>query len=79
MNKEELCHKLNMIFEELLTIHEKIEELDMEKQRLKAKERIEDGERHLKELDYRISRKWDDREKRVNEFNQRFGWADSEK
>ncbi len=72
MNKEELNYKLNMIFEELLTIHEKIEELDMEKQRLKAKERIEDGERNLQELDYRISRKWEDREKRVKEFNTRF-------
>ena len=77
MNKEELKYKLNMIFEELLTIHEKIEELDMEKQRLKAKEIIEDEERHLQELDYRRSRKWEDREKRVKEFNQRFEWADS--
>ena len=38
MNKEELNNKLNMIFEELLEIHEKLMEQDMEKQRLKAKD-----------------------------------------
>lgn len=72
MNKKELSYKLNMIFDELLTIHEKIVELDMEKQRLKAKEIIEDGERQLQDLDYRSSRKWDDRAKRVKEFNYKF-------
>lgn len=78
MNKEELNNKLNMIFEELLEIHEKLIEQDMEKQRYKAKVKIEDAERHLKELDYRENRKWEDRHKITERFNERFEWANTE-
>ena len=72
MNKEELNYKLNMIYEELMTIKEKLEKQERDKRKEKAMEQIEFAKREIKESEYLDNDWYNIREKRIQEFNYKF-------
>lgn len=72
MKKEELDYKLNMIFGELISIKEMLENQEKDKRKVKAQEQIEYGNREIEEIRYMDTQKWDIRQNKIREFNTRF-------
>ena len=61
-----------MIYEELMTIKEKLEKQERDKRKEKAMEQIEFAKREIKESEYLDNDWYNIREKRIQEFNYKF-------